>query len=180
MSHYLFFIFVFLFGSYSQYSDQSKNTTSIIQLEKTSPASSSILNEKKDYHVKIDLEKINDSSYYLTVKMMVLKGAYYVSPYTKKNFKGKFKLILNPNNKMNVDPYLLSIPDSQAQSIINGSLDWIRVDTLYKQLFHVNQQEDFTATGFIQFVIEPRCTFEKIPFSIVKKNGLIQVISEGC
>lgn len=111
---------------------------------------------------------------------MLLKSAHYVSPYSKKKFKGKFNLTINPNNKIKVDDFLLSVPDSETQSIINGSLDWVKVNTIYKQQFFVNPKDDFTATGFIQFVIEPRCTFEKTPFSIVQKNGSIHVKTNGC
>ncbi|MFD0963413.1 hypothetical protein [Pseudofulvibacter geojedonensis] len=181
MKYYLTIILITLFISCNKDTNQSVKIVETIKSEKK--INNSTLPAKKNkapYELKLDLEKVNDSSYYLTAKMMLLKGAHYVSPYSKKSFKGKFNLTINPNNKIKVDDFLLSVPDSETQSIINGSLDWVKVNTIYKQQFFVNPKDNFTATGFVQFVIEPRCTFEKIPFSIIQKDGHIRIQTDGC
>ncbi len=62
----------------------------------------------------------------------------------------------------------------------NGTVNWVRVNTNYKQQLEVATQVDFQVFGYIQFTIEPRCSLEKIPFIIKKENGKLKFELDNC
>lgn len=144
-----------------------------------------ILSPKKEsYEVKFSLEKLNDNSYNIVVKMFLHNNSYYVSPYSRRDFKGKFKLNITPNNNLTIDNFLIESPQSQEEydshPFVNGLVNWVRVNTSYKKQLFINTKENFITNGFIQFTIEPKCTLEKIPFMITQKNGNLSIELGGC
>ena len=53
--------------------------------------------------------------------------------------------------------------------------------TTYKHDLKVSSDQDFEVGGMVRFTIEPRCTFEGIPFMISSKDGKLSVrFLDGC
>ena len=75
-------------------------------------------------------------------------------------------------------PLTIREPDSETAD--NGMTDWIRANTYYKQQLEITTTADFAVGGFIQFTIEPRCTLEKIPVIIKRKNGVLKFEIDNC
>lgn len=136
------------------------------------------------YEIKLQIDKLNKDAYNLVVNMLLEKGAYYVSPHAKRDFKGKFKIFIAPNDKLFVDSFLIETPQSveeyDSHPFVNGLVNWVRISTTYKQQLNVMSEDDFNVSGFIQFTIEPRCTLEKIPFIIVHNKGELKIKLDGC
>ena len=171
LSVILFFLFIFSGNT------ECKTSTEIIN--------DNTIEVNKPYHIQLELEKTSRKGIYnLLVKMTLEEGSYYVSPNSKRDFKGKFNLRIDPNNKLMADNFLLEVPASVEEHdphpFVNGKVNWVRTNTVYMQQLSANPEDEFVATGLIQFVIEPQCTLEKIPFTISQKNGIMQVRSGGC
>ena len=54
---------------------------------------------------------------------------------------------------------------------VGGTVNWVRVNTTYRQKIKVKTQEDFDYVGIVQFTIEPRCTMEKVEYIIKSRSG---------
>lgn len=127
------------------------------------------------YQINLQIEHLNKNRYNLVVNMLLNDGAYYVSPYAKKDYKGKFTIIIANNDKLKVDSFLIESPISVAK-YDSSPFDWVKENTTYKQELFVQSKDDFNIDGLIQFTIEPRCTLEKIPFIISQKDGEIKIM----
>ena len=62
----------------------------------------------------------------------------------------------------------------------NQFVKWVKVNTTYLQQLNIKTKENFEVFGRVQFVIEPRCTLEQIPFAISYKDGKFQFIDPKC
>ncbi|HCY80824.1 MAG TPA: hypothetical protein DHV22_04055, partial [Xanthomarina gelatinilytica] len=105
--------------------------------------------------------------------------------HAKKDFKGKFSMTIEDSSKLNMTDDIIEIPRSveemDTHPFVDGKVNWVRENTLYKQNLNILTKDDFEVTGFIRFTIEPRCTYEEIPFKVTQSSGVLQVtLVAGC
>ena len=110
--------------------------------------------------------------------MKLYDNAFFVSPNAKREFLGKFKFVIDDNDKFNQEGALLEAPLSKEEfdphPFVNGHVNWVKENTTYKQQLQLTTEKDFEVMGFIQFTIEPRCTLEKIPIIIKYSNAKLK------
>lgn len=129
----------------------------------------------------IRVDKRQNNEYVLSVQMNLKKDAYFVSPNAKRDFSGKFTLVLPDSNKIATNGAITETPLSKEElDRGEGLVNWVRKNTHYRQTLKVLSDENFEVNGYLQFTIEPRCTLEKIPFVLSYKNGKLNVKMDGC
>ena len=136
------------------------------------------------YELKLDIHQLNNGIYDLEIQMLLYNNSYYVSPNAKRDFKGKFTFFIDTNNSFTLKKNLIETPLSEekydSHPFVDGLVNWVRVNTSYKQKLEITTSEDFEVRGFIRFTIEPRCTLEKIPVIIKCKKGILKFEIDNC
>jgi hypothetical protein len=136
------------------------------------------------YELKLDKHKLSNDTYHLEIKMFLYNDAFYVSPNAKRNFSGKFTFFVANNNFFTLKDNLIETPLSKEEydshPFVDGNVNWVRVNTTYKQKLEISTTEDFEVRGYIQFTIEPRCTLEKIPVFIKYEKGKLNFEIDKC
>jgi len=136
------------------------------------------------YNLHFQLEKTKDNKHNLLISMDLKNGSYYVSPNAKRDFSGKFYMDLGSYKDLDFKGELIETPRSVEEidphPFVGGAVNWVRVNTSYKQSLEVKSQEEFVVFGRVQFTIEPRCSFEEIPFAIRYKDGKMIFIDPKC
>jgi hypothetical protein len=137
------------------------------------------------YHLDLKIEKTETTTKHLTLFITLKGDAHFVSPYAKRDFKGKFSMTLEENKFIETENHLIEIPPSveeiDTHHYVNGTVNWVRENTTYKLPFKVLTETDFEVLGLIRFTIEPRCTLEEIPIVVRQESGQLTVsISGGC
>ena len=137
------------------------------------------LTNSEPYTIAFHTDQLPNDVYEFVVTMKLHNGSYYVSPNAKRDFSGKFTIQLDDTDKLNPIADLvetpLSVEEYDPHPFVNGTVNWVRVNTTYKQQLKVTTQENFQLKGMIQFTIEPRCTLEKIPIIFKYYNGKMRV-----
>ncbi|PWK19889.1 hypothetical protein [Xanthomarina spongicola] len=137
------------------------------------------------YHLDLKIENTETDSKQLVVFITLKGDSYFVSPHAKKDFKGRFSMTLDESSNLATQGHIIEIPQSveeiDTHHLVDGTVNWVKENTTYKLPLNVNTDKDFEATGAIRFTIEPRCTFEEIPFMISQKSGKLSVkLIGGC
>ncbi len=138
----------------------------------------------EDYTLHFSLEKGKGLKHILVVAIELHNNSYFVSPNSKRDFKGKFRGDFGATE--NIDFYgdfvetPLSVEVFDTHPYVRGTVNWVREKTIYKQPLLLKTQEYFQVYGRIIFTIEPRCTLEQIPFSIVHENGELVFVEPKC
>ena len=105
----------------------------------------------------------------------MLFRSHYVSPYAIRDFTGKFNASLTDNDYFTLEGELMETPRSVEEidphPFVGGTVNWVRVNTTYRQKINIKTQEDFDVIGLVQFTIEPRCTMEKVEYIIKSRAG---------
>lgn len=186
MKNYILSILLLVF-TYACTSKVKPRTKIIAQVQNNSFITEKpawVLDETSPYDIEIILNEKGKNMANLIVKMKLNNGAFFVSPNAKRDFKGKFKIeiektdFLTENSKIIESPLSKEINDPHP--FVNGKVNWVRKNTTYTQELIKNSNKDFIIKGFVQFTIEPRCTLEKIPFTIYNKDGKMYLIPNGC
>lgn len=140
--------------------------------------------KSQPYEIELDLKKLENNAFDLVINMKLNNGSYYVSPNSKRDFKGIFTLKLENNEMLEQISKLmetpLSVEEFDPHPFVNGNVNWVKVNTTYKQQYTIKSNKEFEVFGLIQFTIEPRCTLEKIPFVLTYKNGKMNVQLDNC
>lgn len=133
------------------------------------------------YTSLIRVDQQNNDEYVFSVQMNLKRDAYFVSPNAKRDFSGKFTIVLDETDKIQTNGNLIETPLSEEELDKGGGLvNWVRKNTHYKQKLKVLSDENFEVRGHIQFTIEPRCTLEKVPFILLHKDGKLSLNMDGC
>ena len=128
------------------------------------------------YSILLTIEEENDSTFYLHSTLKIDSLSYMAST-VNTTMSGIFKVNLIENSFINSTHDLIEkacpvvtnfVWSNSPQKVIMGKVEYIQKLTL-------NTQNEFTAKGEVQFVIEPRCTLEKIPFTLTFQNGNLSV-----
>jgi hypothetical protein len=128
------------------------------------------------YEIDFKLNQTKDKSYSLAVSLMLNNGSYLMSNESK-NQKGHFRINYSENDFIFANDHLLEEPKSKKEQNVWGpdTVQVIRENTIIKQQIFLKSDEDFEVSGYVQFVIEPKCTMEMIPFNLEKSNGGFRV-----
>jgi hypothetical protein len=183
-------ILLLLLG-YSCANDKQQNNASkdIAYLEESKTAMPSIKNETLNitdelYNLQIKIETTENNKHNLVVAIELLNGSHFISPYAKRDLKGKFYMDFGGFDNLAFDGNIIETPRSVEEfdehPFTNGLVNWVRVNTTYKQPLNILSEDDFEVFGRIQFTIEPRCTLEEIPFAISYKDGVMKLFSPKC
>ncbi|MDR6969240.1 hypothetical protein J2X31_003267 [Flavobacterium arsenatis] len=133
------------------------------------------------YTTLIRVDQRQNNEYVLSVQMNLKKDAYFISPNAKRDFSGKFTIVLLDSDKIATNGAITETPLSKEElDKGEGLVNFVRKNTHYKQTLKVISDEDFEINGYLQFTIEPRCTLEKIPFILSYKNGKLSLKMDGC
>ena len=135
------------------------------------------------YKLQIYVET-RDNIHQLVFNMQLFKNSYFVSPNAKRDFKGKFYYDFGSYENVEYTGKVIETPLSKeiydSHPFTNGLVNWVRVNTSYKQPFYVKVEKEFKVFGTVRFTIEPRCSLEEIPFTLIYKNGKFSVTASKC
>jgi hypothetical protein len=135
-----------------------------------------IENTNAPYSIELKVEKVSITEFKL-VTIIKIDSLSYMAPISNSTMSGIFKIsikdsvLLNSNYKLieHACPVVTNFVWSNApHKLILGYVE-------YDQKINVISNSDFTTTGVLQFVIEPRCTLEKITFTLSYKAGEMKV-----
>ncbi len=137
------------------------------------------------YDIELSIEKIGNNGYQLVTEIILKNDSYFVSPHSKVAYKGRFSSGLQKNANLEMTNNIIEIPRSVEEidphPFVNGPVNWVRENTTYTQPLKLNTNSDFEVSGLIKFTIEPRCSLEKIGYTIRYKSGNMTVqILQGC
>lgn len=146
--------------------------------------SDDVVREDELYTSIIRVDKQSDDEYVLSVQMILKKESYFVSPNAKRDFSEKFTIVLTEADKLKLSNAIIETPLSKEEidshPFVNGPVNWVRVNTNYKQTLKVLSNENFEVSGYLQFTIEPRCTMEKVFFILSNVDGKLSLKMDGC
>jgi len=136
------------------------------------------------YDVDFTVEKTADGQFILVTSMKLHGGSFYVSPHSTRDFKGKFRIEVAPNEDLSIKDDFIETPRSEEvidpHQFIDGPVNWVQEDTKYEYSLKVTSKEDFDIGGKIIFVIEPKCTLEEIPLMFKYRSGVLTVEPWKC
>lgn len=136
------------------------------------------------YTIAFKIEETDSKEFNLLVSMGLYGGSHFVSPYSSDRFSGRFNISINENDHLDLDDVFKEIPRSEEEydshPFVDGLVNWVSVNTNYNHRLHIKTQEDFEVKGMVSFTIEPRCTFEKIPFILRYEDGEMRVVLSKC
>lgn len=138
----------------------------------------------EDYTLSISIESANNQPV-LVISMDLKNNTHFISPLEEKDFTGKFYFDFGSYKDLVFEGGFSESPISEAIVLypnFNGdqATKWVTENTTYKQSLKFKTIHDFEVYGRIQFTIEPRCTFEEIPFGILYKDGKFTFIDAKC
>jgi len=138
----------------------------------------------EDYTLHFKFEKSKDQQNILEVSVELHNNSYFVSPNAKRDFSGKFRRDFGDTKNIDYDGDLietpLSVEEFDEHPFVGGTVNWVRINTTYKQPLTLKTDKDFQVFGRFIFTIEPRCTLETVPFSIVHKDGELTFVDPKC
>lgn len=140
-----------------------------------------VVREDALYTSIIRVDKQNDDEYVLSIQMILKKDSYFVSPNAKRDFSGKFTIVLTEPEKLITKGTVSELPLSKEENDKReGLVNFVRTNTNYQQTLKVLSKENFEVPAHIQFTIEPRCTMEKVFFILSYVDGKLSVRMDGC
>lgn len=137
------------------------------------------------YDIKLSIKETENSGYQLVTEIILKNDSYFVSPHSKVAYKGRFSSDLQKNKNLEMINKIIETPrtveEIDPHPFVNGPVNWVRENTTYRQPLKLHTDSDFEVSGLIKFTIEPRCSLEKIGYTISYKNGKMSVkILKGC
>ncbi|NOX47160.1 MAG: hypothetical protein GXO89_09310 [Chlorobi bacterium] len=140
--------------------------------------------QDEEYTLHFKIENTNKQEPALVIVVELYNGSHYISPLAKGDFTGKFNLDLGSFTHLGFEGEIKENPRSteefSSDPFVKGTVNWVRVNSTYKQDLQVKSQEDFEVFGSLRFTIEPRCTLEVIRFTISFKDGELKITYPKC
>ena len=109
------------------------------------------------------------------------EGSYYIAPNSPGTFKGLLKINFPANDFFELASTFVSVPEpiEEENQWGEGLVEIIRETTVHSMRYKLKSIGDFQIQGTVQFVIEPKCTLEKIPVTIFSKDGQLSFVRNG-
>ncbi|MEQ9187821.1 MAG: hypothetical protein RLP15_08800 [Cryomorphaceae bacterium] len=133
------------------------------------------------YELELRIEQDGDA-YYLVTTIDFFNGSYTASPLSNNDFTGLLTTSMDDNPQVRLDEAIDESPRS-IQSVdlfSNDPVNWLKERATYRRVLHIEAKQDFDAGGKVTFTIEPRCTFEVIPFLIKNRGGSLSIEKWEC
>ncbi len=160
---------------------QSHNEFEITTIEK--PGVNEVLTKTDElYTLQFKIEKTENNKHNLIIAIELHNGSSFISPFEKKEFKGKFFMDLGSYDQLAFDGNIIETPRSVAtfDPYSKEPVIWVIENTTYKQPLNILSEGDFEVFGRVRFTIEPRCSLEEIPFAISYQDGVMTLKSPKC
>ncbi len=139
---------------------------------------------KHPYDIEFELKQTGADMYTLITTIKLHGGSFYVSPNARRDFKGKFHVEVANHDHVVLEDGFAETPRSMEvvdpHPFIDGTVNWVNVDTRYEHMLTVNSSEDFEIGGKYRFTIEPKCTLEEVPFMIRQRAGVLTIEKWKC
>ena len=138
------------------------------------------------YDIQIGLDIEDNNQPFLEVSIEPYNFSEFLSPHTKGDFKGKLSISLEVQDLVILDKDFTETPTSKAvydnDPFIKSEVNWVKDKTTYRHRVDIQTIGEFSVSGTVRFVIEPRCTLEEIPFVIFYKEGILHAVKadDGC
>ncbi|EZH73514.1 hypothetical protein ATO12_16385 [Aquimarina atlantica] len=129
------------------------------------------------YALALKMDTTDKDEQRLIVSIDLYDKSYFVSPHSNGNFLGRFNLSLDETKHLTIRDSIIEFPKSLEtyDPWSDGWVNFVKRNTTYTQKLIIDSKKDFEVTGLIQFVIEPRCTMEKVQFVISQRSGVLSV-----
>lgn len=136
------------------------------------------------YTIQFEIIESSNGQAVLVIDLKLAEGSHYVSPYSSDRFSGRFGVDFAKDAELALDGSFTETPRSfemyDPHPFVKAMVNWVRVDTRYEYPLKINANGDFETVGMVRFTIEPRCTFEQIPFVIKRKAGKLTIDRNAC
>jgi len=125
------------------------------------------------YELDLSITESADNLYDLNILINLEDGAWLAGPLKNDYWKGKFMLSLDPQDLISLKPKIEITPSAieTIDPFAKKPMTVIKTNSVIRYQISKETDKDFELYGYIQFVIEPKCTLEKIPFSISHYDG---------
>lgn len=175
--------FLLLSSYFSKSQDQTRINQEITKIEKIKKNNGFTIYDQ-EYTLHFEIENTNNQKPILVISMKLHNNSHYISPFAKRDFKGKFYMDLGNYTHLDFDGDIIETPRSieefDPHPFVNGTVNWVRVNTIYRQPLQIKSITNFDVFGKLRFTIEPRCSLEEIPFAISYKNGVFKIKDIEC
>ncbi len=175
--------FLLLSITFSTNQQHTRTILETVKIEKPETFKEFTVNDK-DYTLHFKIENSDNQKPSLLIAIELHNNSHYISPNAKRDFKGKFYMDLGSYNDLDFEGDVIETPRSieeyGSHLFTNGLVNWVYVNTTYKQPLQLKTKEKFVVFGRVQFTIEPRCTFEEIPFAISYQDGAMIFVDPKC
>lgn len=136
------------------------------------------------YTIHFGITETHTGHALLYIDLKLAEGSYYVSPHSSDHFSGRFAVSFENDNELELSGSFKETPRSfemyDPQPFVKAKVNWVNEDTSYEYPVQINAKGDFETVGIVRFTIEPRCTFEQIPFVIKRKGGKLTIDRNAC
>ena len=141
-----------------------------------------LFEEPDPYELDFEIEKTEENVYKIVATIDFFDGAYVGSPLSDNGFTGLFTIDIAESEHVRLDDHIEESPRSirMFNEREGVPVNIVNVKTTYKQVLHLSTDTDFDCGGKITFTIEPKCTFEQIPFMIKSRAGKLTIEPWGC
>ena len=175
--------FLLLSITFSTNQQHTRTILETVKIEKPETFKEFTVNDK-DYTLHFKIENSDNQKPSLLIAIELHNNSHYISPNAKRDFSGKFYMDLGSYNDLDFEGDVIETPRSieeyGSHLFTNGLVNWVYVNTTYKQPLQLKTKEKFVVFGRVQFTIEPRCTFEEIPFAISYQDGAMIFVDPKC
>ncbi|MBG6130255.1 hypothetical protein IWQ47_001662 [Aquimarina sp. EL_43] len=156
----------------------NQNDKVVTETAQTDTAKTATINKMDNpYALALKTDTTDKGEQRLIVSIDLYDKSYFVSPHSNGNFLGRFNLSLGETKHLTMKDSIIEFPKSLEtyDPWSDGRVNFVKRNTTYTQKLIINSQKDFEVTGLIKFVIEPRCTMEKVKFVISQRSGVLSV-----
>jgi hypothetical protein len=144
-----------------------------------SPLIDPVIANEHPYELGLRVGNTNVNEHRIIIEIKLFGGSFYASPSSISRNLGRLVVGIEDNDKVQLGTDFVEVPRSReifdAHPLVKGNVNWVAEDTSYDYPLTVLTKEDFKVNGMIRFTIEPKCTYEEIPFSISSKDGKLTV-----
>ncbi|WP_024771441.1 hypothetical protein [Aquimarina macrocephali] len=129
------------------------------------------------YSLALKIDTIDKDEYSLIVSIDLYDKSFFVSPHSNGNFMGRFALSLSETKNLAMKDSIVEFPKAleSYDPFSDRQVNFVKRNTTYTQKLTIGSQKDFEVSGWVKFVIEPRCTMEKVKFVISQRSGVLSV-----
>ena len=129
------------------------------------------------FNITLEIEII-EGEHYLVAAMELDSNSYIISPFSQDSVYSHFDISINKRDKIILDNTLLEVPNSikEYDPILEEEVNFVRVNTIYKQKLQLIYKGDFQVEGMIEFLLEPSCIPYDVEFAISYQSGKLRVM----